>query len=89
MLLDGQPEPARVRFSYLADDVIRDLAATFPAPPETQPEPVVQPAAPKTRASKGQHVYRPTTAPKQGAPLLPPSLLNALDLNSTNGSDPR
>ncbi|WFE39235.1 FtsK/SpoIIIE domain-containing protein [Micromonospora sp. WMMD998] len=90
VLLDGQPEPARVRFSYLADDVIRDMAATFPAPPETQPEPVVQPA-PKPRAStgNGRRTYRPTP-PKQGAPLLPPSLLNALDLNgTTNGSDPR
>lgn len=90
VLLDGQPEPARVRFSYLADDVIRDMAATFPAPPETQPEPAVQTAAPKPRASNGngRHAYRPST-PKQAAPLLPPSLLNALDLNSTNGSDPR
>lgn len=89
VLLDGQPEPARVRFSYLADDVIRDMAATFPAPPETQPEPVAQPTAPKPRASNGRHTYRPT-APKQGAPLLPPSLLNALDLNgTTNGSNPQ
>ncbi|WFE37442.1 FtsK/SpoIIIE domain-containing protein [Micromonospora sp. WMMD998] len=90
VLLDGQPEPARVRFSYLSDDVIREMAATFPAPPETQPEPVMQPAAPMPRAStgNGRHIYRPT--PKQGAPLLPSSLLNALDLNgTTNGSDPR
>ncbi|AEB42038.1 cell division protein FtsK/SpoIIIE [Micromonospora maris AB-18-032] len=90
VLLDGQPEPARVRFSYLPDDVIRDMAATFPAPPETQPEPidVPAPAKPVRSSGNGRHVYRPTP-PKQAAPLLPPSLLNALDLNTTNGSDPR
>ncbi|PTA44273.1 FtsK/SpoIIIE domain-containing protein [Micromonospora sp. RP3T] len=89
VLLDGQPEPARVRFSYISDDVIRDMTATFPAPPEIQPEPVVQPAPkPRTSNGNGRHTYRPTP-PKQAAPLLPPSLLNALDLNATNGSDPR
>ncbi len=90
VLLDGQPEPARVRFSYLPDDVIRDMAATFPAPPETQPEPIdtPTPAKPVRSSGNGKHVYRPTP-PKRAAPLLPPSLLNALDLNTTNGSDPR
>ncbi|MFE9651561.1 FtsK/SpoIIIE domain-containing protein [Micromonospora sp. NPDC006431] len=93
VLLDGEPEPARVRFSYLDDDAIRDLAATFPAPPEIQPDPAPAPAPVKpTRANgagNGRHTYRPTP-PKQAAPLLPPSLLNALDLNATpNGGEPR
>ncbi|MGA4730498.1 FtsK/SpoIIIE domain-containing protein [Micromonospora taraxaci] len=91
VLLDGQPEPARVRFSYIADDVIRDMAATFPASPEMAPEPVESPAPVKPARSNGngRHTYRPTP-PRQAAPLLPPSLLNALDLNSTpNGGDPR
>ncbi|WUR59781.1 FtsK/SpoIIIE domain-containing protein [Micromonospora chokoriensis] len=91
VLLDGQPEPARVRFSYLADDVIRDMAATFPAPPETAPEPVeaAAPLKPARSTGNGRHTYRPTP-PRQAAPLLPPSLLNALDLNTTpNGGDPR
>ncbi|MGC4836322.1 FtsK/SpoIIIE domain-containing protein [Micromonospora vinacea] len=91
VLLDGQPEPARVRFSYLADDVIRDMAATFPASPEMAPEPVEAPAAApvKPARSNGRHTYRPSQ-PRQAAPLLPPSLLNALDLNTTpNGGDPR
>ncbi|MEV6810721.1 FtsK/SpoIIIE domain-containing protein [Micromonospora sp. NPDC051296] len=88
VLLDGQPEPARVRFSFLPDDVIRDMATTFPAPPEIQPEPDPAPAPVKPRSNgNGRHTYRPTP-PKQAAPLLPPSLLNALDLN-TDGSDPR
>ncbi|MFI7551941.1 FtsK/SpoIIIE domain-containing protein [Micromonospora sediminimaris] len=89
VLLDGQPEPARVRISYLPDDVIREMAATFPAPPEVQPEPDPAPVVVKPRSNgNGRHTYRPS-APKQDAPLLPPSLLNALDLNATNGSDPR
>ncbi|MFG3557419.1 FtsK/SpoIIIE domain-containing protein [Micromonospora sp. NPDC047557] len=91
VLLDGQPEPARVRFSFIADDVIRDMAATFPAPPEMTPEPVESPASVKPARSNGngRHTYRPTP-PRQAAPLLPPSLLNALDLNTTpNGGDPQ
>ncbi|MEU7652479.1 FtsK/SpoIIIE domain-containing protein [Micromonospora taraxaci] len=91
VLLDGQPEPARVRFSYIADDVIRDMAATFPASPEMAPEPVESPAPlkPARSTGNGRHTYRPTP-PRQAAPLLPPSLLNALDLNTTpNGGDPR
>ncbi|MFI7025249.1 FtsK/SpoIIIE domain-containing protein [Micromonospora sp. NPDC049900] len=94
VLLDGQPEPARVRFSYLPDDVIRDMAATFPAPPEIQPEPVDAPSPtvtkPRTSSNgNGRHTYRPTP-PKQDTPLLPSSLLNALNLDPTsNGSDPR
>ncbi|MFD6753873.1 FtsK/SpoIIIE domain-containing protein [Micromonospora gifhornensis] len=88
VLLDGQPEPARVRFSYLPDDVIRDMAATFPAPPETIDTPTPVKPARSSGNGNGRHVYRPTP-PKQAAPLLPPSLLNALDLNTTNGSDPR
>ncbi|NES29883.1 cell division protein FtsK [Micromonospora terminaliae] len=91
VLLDGQPEPARVRFSFLDDELIRDMAATFPAPPEVQPEPeaVPAPVKPSPTSGNGRHVYRPTL-PKQAAPLLPPSLLNALDLNTTpNGGEPR
>lgn len=91
VLLDGQPEPARVRFSYIADDVIRDMAATFPASPEMAPEPVEAPAPVKPARStgNGRHTYRPSP-PRQAAPLLPPSLLNALDLDTTpNGGDPR
>ncbi|MGB2567717.1 FtsK/SpoIIIE domain-containing protein [Micromonospora citrea] len=93
VLLDGQPEPARVRFSFISDDVIREMTATFPAPADTQPEPVVLPAQPKparsTSNGNGRHTYRPTP-PKQAAPLLPPSLLNALDLDTTpNGGEPR
>ncbi|MEH0821514.1 MULTISPECIES: FtsK/SpoIIIE domain-containing protein [unclassified Micromonospora] len=91
VLLDGQPEPARVRFSFISDDLIREMAATFPAPADTQPEPVVVPAQhkPARTTGNGGHTYRPTPS-KQAAPLLPPSLLNALNLDTTpDGGDPR
>ncbi|TDC30574.1 FtsK/SpoIIIE domain-containing protein [Micromonospora sp. KC213] len=87
VLLDGQPEPARVRFSFVSDDVIREMAATFPAPAEVQPEPDPDPAPAARVNGNGRRTYRPTP-PKQAAPLLPPSLLNALDLGP-NGGDPR
>lgn len=91
VLLDGQPEPARVRFSYLPDDVIRDLAATFPAPPETEPEPDPIPAPAPTRGNgNGRRAYTRPTAPRQAAPLLPPSLIDALNIPTNgNGGDPR
>jgi S-DNA-T family DNA segregation ATPase FtsK/SpoIIIE len=75
VILDGTPEPMRVRFSYISDDDIRQLAKTHPAPAdaadilaqvrrETAPEPVRRPSG----------------------PLLPDSLLNILDQdNRDNG----
>ncbi|MEV0329831.1 FtsK/SpoIIIE domain-containing protein [Micromonospora echinospora] len=90
VLLDGQPEPARVRFSYLADDVIRDLAATFPAPPETHPEPDPIPAPAPRSNGNGRRSSTRSATPKQAAPLLPPSLVDALNLTPNgNGGDPR
>ncbi|MEH0985576.1 FtsK/SpoIIIE domain-containing protein [Micromonospora sp. CPCC 205556] len=91
VLLDGQPEPARVRFSFISDDLIREMAATFPAPADAQPEPIAAPAQRKPARTNGNggRTYRPTPS-KQSAPLLPPSLLNALDLDTTpSGGDPR
>ncbi|WP_433265452.1 hypothetical protein ACQPWR_00105 [Micromonospora vinacea] len=29
MVIDGDPTPMRVRFSYLSDDEIRDMAQTY------------------------------------------------------------
>lgn len=49
VLVDGDPDPLRVRFSYLTDDDIRRLAATYPAKPPPPPgaplRPVPEPAA--------------------------------------------
>lgn len=90
ILLDGQPEPARVRFSYLTDDVIRDLAATFPAPAETRPEPADPAPTKPARTNNGTSRRAParSAAPRQAAPLLPPSLIDALHI-TPNGGDPR
>jgi DNA segregation ATPase FtsK/SpoIIIE, S-DNA-T family len=88
VLLDGEPEPARVRFSYIDDDLIREMAKVFPAP-TTTPEPVpvgVAPAPNQVKAvSERRHTYRPSGTPI--APLLPPSLMAALD-PTQNGGDP-
>ncbi|MDG4791041.1 FtsK/SpoIIIE domain-containing protein [Micromonospora sp. WMMD1102] len=73
VILDGTPEPARVRFSYISDDEIRAMATRFPAPVdaadilaqvgrETAPEPT-RPSLPRQRSS---------------GPLLPDALLNLL-----------
>jgi DNA segregation ATPase FtsK/SpoIIIE, S-DNA-T family len=35
--VEGAAEPVRVRFSYLGDDDIREMAARWPAPPNTNP----------------------------------------------------
>jgi len=63
VLLEGQPEPARVRFSYIDDELIREMAATFPAPAE-----------PRTATV---HKYRPS--PRPTGPLLPDNLRAALE----------
>lgn len=90
VILDGQPEPARVRFSFISDDLIREMAATFPAPAEVKPEPVPAAAVSAPKQAKpttgSRHVYRPTP---QDAPLLPPSLLDALNRPSANGGGDR
>ncbi|WP_433687625.1 FtsK/SpoIIIE domain-containing protein [Micromonospora carbonacea] len=81
VILDGTPEPLRVRFSYVTDDDIRDLARRYPAPAdaadilaqvgrESTPEPV-----------------RPPLPRKPSGPLLPDALRNLLDPD--DGSEPR
>ncbi|RZU52527.1 S-DNA-T family DNA segregation ATPase FtsK/SpoIIIE [Krasilnikovia cinnamomea] len=89
VLIDGEPEPARVRFSYIDDDLIREMADLFPAvtPAITAPEPVrIVPAPKQVDAGRRQHLYRPNG--KQAGPLLPSNLLSALDQNPpTTGGD--
>lgn len=75
VLLDGTPDPVRVRFSYISDDDIRAMARDYPAAAdaadilaqvgrETAPEPV-----------------RPVAQGRRSGPLLPDALLAALDTN--------
>ena len=83
VLVDDQPEPARVRFSFISDELIREMAAQFPAPvrARSRPMPVLS-SRPESRRvgpkPDRRHIYRPTGDDTSG-PLLPPSLLAALD----------
>ncbi|GGJ93833.1 hypothetical protein GCM10010123_24620 [Pilimelia anulata] len=76
VVLSDRPEPVRVRFSFVDDDLIRDMAATYPAPTPA-PVPLVPkqatPAKPARPVDRDRTVYRPTR------PLLPDSLLGALN----------
>jgi S-DNA-T family DNA segregation ATPase FtsK/SpoIIIE len=60
VILDGTPDPMRVRFSYLSDDDIRDMARHYPAPPMRRtssprsagkPPPRTHPTQPATAAA--------------------------------------
>jgi S-DNA-T family DNA segregation ATPase FtsK/SpoIIIE len=83
----GFPEPVRVRFSYLSDDEIREMAAAYPAPPElllAVPVPVAAiVSGPRSRGG------RRSKAGGEG-PLLPAGLLDALhrtNNDTTNDND--
>ena len=82
VILDGTPEPIRVRFSYITDDHIKAMAAEFPAAPdaadilaqvarETAPEP----------APPG----RPSIPRQSSGPLLPDALMNLLNRDQAHG----
>ncbi|GAA2368131.1 FtsK/SpoIIIE domain-containing protein [Dactylosporangium salmoneum] len=69
VVLDDRPEPLRVRFSYLPDDEIREMAVEFAAPVQASPA-----GAPKQRDKR---TYRPGR--QSAGPLLPESLAGLLD----------
>ncbi|GAB7047572.1 FtsK/SpoIIIE domain-containing protein [Catenuloplanes indicus JCM 9534] len=72
VILDGTPDPLRVRFSFITDDHIREMAGTHPAPVEAADilAQVGRETAPEPR--------RPSPRPRS-KPLLPKALLDALD----------
>lgn len=80
VVLDHHPEPTRVRFGYVDDDTIKQMAVAYPASDSattTRINPATMPAVPEQRKpTDRRHVYRPN---KPAAPLLPDALLNALD----------
>ncbi|MEV0734230.1 FtsK/SpoIIIE domain-containing protein [Polymorphospora sp. NPDC050346] len=85
VLLDGQPEPARVRMSYIDDALIREMAEKFPAPVDqvpADPDPAPVPA-PRSGKSNGRHTYRPD----RSRPLLPEGLLSVLDVDKEGESE--
>jgi S-DNA-T family DNA segregation ATPase FtsK/SpoIIIE len=84
VLLDNAAaEPIRVRFSYLSDHDIRQMAREYPAPVEDR-EPAAVPAVAYASGDSsangtGSNGRRPV------GPLLPPSLLDALRPEQHNG----
>jgi S-DNA-T family DNA segregation ATPase FtsK/SpoIIIE len=84
VIVAGQSEPARVRFSWISDNDIRDLTNFYPAPrPDDPPArpPVtipVQPAGPG--ASRDGYRWTPPNASPEpgGHPVVPDSLLRKL-----------
>ncbi|MDG4788992.1 FtsK/SpoIIIE domain-containing protein [Micromonospora sp. WMMD1102] len=81
VILDGTPEPMRVRFSYVTDDDIRAMASQYPAPVD----------AADILAQVGRETAtEPTRVPlprRPSGPLLPESLRNLLDRD--NGGERR
>ncbi|MFI5906215.1 FtsK/SpoIIIE domain-containing protein [Dactylosporangium sp. NPDC051541] len=70
VVLDDRPEPLRVRFAYVTDPEIREMAAEYAAPntPTTRPAPA---SVPMHRVKPASHRYQP-------GPLLPDSLTDLL-----------
>ncbi|MCL7457804.1 FtsK/SpoIIIE domain-containing protein [Micromonospora sp. MSM11] len=81
VILDGTPEPMRVRFSYISDDDIRDMARQYPAPVDASDI-----LAQVGRETATEPVRLPLPR-KPSGPLLPDALRNLLDRDS--GGEPR
>lgn len=81
VILDGTPDPMRVRFSYISDDHIRDMARQYPAPVDASDI-----LAQVGRETATEPVRLPLPR-KPSGPLLPDALRNLLDRDS--GGDPR
>lgn len=73
VILDGTPDPVRVRFSYISDGDIRDMAARYPAPADA-----ADILAQVGRETAAEPVRLPLPRKPLG-PLLPESLRNLLD----------
>ncbi|MFI5913924.1 FtsK/SpoIIIE domain-containing protein [Dactylosporangium sp. NPDC051541] len=69
VVLDDRPEPLRVRFAYVTDPEIRDMAIEYAAPKVPAPRSVS--TAVKPRVKPASHRYQP-------GPLLPDSLTDLL-----------
>ena len=67
VVLDDRPEPERVRFAYVTDDEIRDMAFMYAAPEVVKPAPI-------PRQARHRNQQKRTTGP-----LLPDSLAGLLD----------
>lgn len=77
VVLDDQPEPARVRFAYVTDDEIEAMAELYAAPVRSSAPPAKPAPTGKPRQQPRQHTYRPSS--RAAGPLLPDSLLNLVE----------
>jgi S-DNA-T family DNA segregation ATPase FtsK/SpoIIIE len=84
VVLEGQPEPARVRFCYTADHDITDLTNFYPTPHRQEEPPgrppvtiPVQPTGPAA-SRDGYHWTPPQEGTSGGHPVVPDSLLRKL-----------
>ncbi|MFI6228509.1 FtsK/SpoIIIE domain-containing protein [Micromonospora echinospora] len=73
VILDGTPDPVRVRFSFVSDSDIRDMAAQYPAPADAAD--ILAQVGRETAAEP----VRPPLPRMPLGPLLPDSLRNLLD----------
>ncbi|GAB3157129.1 FtsK/SpoIIIE domain-containing protein [Micromonospora sonneratiae] len=73
VILDGTPEPVRVRFSYVTDDDIRAMAEQYPAPADAAD---ILAQVSRETATEPARVPLPR---RPSGPLLPKSLLNLID----------
>jgi S-DNA-T family DNA segregation ATPase FtsK/SpoIIIE len=80
VILDGTPDPMRVRFSFLDDDDIRLMAYQYPAPVDAEDifAQVTRETAPEPKRPPAQRSNRP---------LLPDALRSLLD--DVDGGDER
>jgi S-DNA-T family DNA segregation ATPase FtsK/SpoIIIE len=82
--LDGQPEPMRLRFTYLTDTDIQHLARAY-AP--VRDIPPVAPVPPVLRSPAVMREQRRGRATSAAGPLLPPGLRDALSLEDHHDQD--
>jgi S-DNA-T family DNA segregation ATPase FtsK/SpoIIIE len=76
--LEGQPEPMRLRFTYLTDNDIQTMARDYPAVLDTPPAAPVVPAT-SVGGGAGPPEQRSCSPRSSGdGPLLPPGLRDAL-----------
>ncbi|GGK38162.1 hypothetical cell division FtsK/SpoIIIE protein [Pilimelia terevasa] len=73
VVVEHRPEPVRLRFSFIDDDLIQEMAATYPAP---LPAAVVAPKQASGIDGGMRTTYRPGKRPR---PLLPDSLMGVVN----------
>ncbi len=82
VILDGTPDPMRVRFSYITDQDIKAMAREYPAPADAAD--ILAQVGRETAEEPTRRIPGPRRA---AGPLLPDSLLAALDPDNDKDDD--